>query len=357
MKLSSSFLSIYSPFSRSAGPQPPLTGRSRLLGMMVAIVFTAFTTIGVVTCVKKIHAYIITKKTIPDRKPSASELHAKEVAESAKKADKIAIDRYFALLKQYPSLKREGILNDHKHGAYEIFYEVPQIESVRHQVHERILKKHKSAEWAHQASRVGVVAEDDYWLWIRDAVKAPKGLEHTYNRIVMKSQLTGSIGAAILPIFKGKNGHEIPLVLSYRHALHSWELELPRGSAKPGETGAEAAKRELAEETGLVSIKPILLGSMNCDSGALASVVPIYAGTIDSVGSTKHDKTEAIAGTYRYTLNEIENGLEKGYIDVKLKNGSTLRANLHDPFLMSAILKAKSKGLIDLHHIKDIAVD
>lgn len=43
---------------------------------------------------------------------------------------------------------------------------------------------------------------------------------------------------------------ELILVRQYRHAAGEWMLELPAGRLEPGETGEEAARRELEEETG-----------------------------------------------------------------------------------------------------------
>ncbi len=74
---------------------------------------------------------------------------------------------------------------------------------------------------------VGVVREDQYWIWLRDAVYFPKGVPVTYDRLIWKSELkSNSPGVAVLPILP--SGHVV-LNLNYRHATKSWELELPRG--------------------------------------------------------------------------------------------------------------------------------
>lgn len=63
---------------------------------------------------------------------------------------------------------------------------------------------------------------------------------------------------------------KIPLIRQYRPALERFTLELPSGTLDAGETPAQAAVRELTEETGLLpgpGVEP--LGSMATDSGRL----------------------------------------------------------------------------------------
>lgn len=64
---------------------------------------------------------------------------------------------------------------------------------------DRLLKKGYSEEEAKEYSRIGVVQEDQYWIWLRDAVYFPKGVG-TNDRLLWKSQLKGISGVAILPV-------------------------------------------------------------------------------------------------------------------------------------------------------------
>jgi ADP-ribose pyrophosphatase len=62
----------------------------------------------------------------------------------------------------------------------------------------------------------------------------------------------------------------IPLVRQYRPALEQFTLELPSGLLEPGEEPAEAASRELMEETGLVAGPTVMkIGHFVVDSGRL----------------------------------------------------------------------------------------
>ena len=111
---------------------------------------------------------------------------------------------------------------------------------------------------------------------VRDAVYFPQGTPGTYDRLLWKSELIHQFpGVAVLPILPSGR---IVLILNYRHATRSWELELPRGEIKSQETLEEAAFRELKEETGLVASSVAFLGKMATDTGVLSSVIPVLMG-------------------------------------------------------------------------------
>ena len=62
----------------------------------------------------------------------------------------------------------------------------------------------------------------------------------------------GLAGAAFIPFIHYKNKqNKIALVINYRPALQSYNIEFPAGMIDKDETFYEAAKRELLEETGL----------------------------------------------------------------------------------------------------------
>jgi ADP-ribose pyrophosphatase len=63
----------------------------------------------------------------------------------------------------------------------------------------------------------------------------------------------------------------ILLVEQYRPAVEKVTLELPSGLVDPGETPAEAAKRELLEETGYVAAEIEVLGALLPDTGRLGN--------------------------------------------------------------------------------------
>lgn len=270
---------------------------------------------------------------------------------SAQDLDDIALKRYFELLLCYPKLKREDELNDHKMGTYEIIYDPKTISEVRKEIYERLYNKAKAQglthvqadETATSCSRPGVVCEDQFWIWIRDVVISPQGFKHTYNRIVMKSDLDRIGGAAALPIIVENGIKKIVLQLAFRHATNSWEMEISRGGSKANESSLDTAKREIREETGYETDNLVSLGSISPDSGLTASIVPIYLGKVTVDKGTKHDKTEAIKGKYAFTLAEIMAGLKLGYMEVDI-NGKMTQVPMRDPFLAYALLMAQNDG-------------
>jgi ADP-ribose pyrophosphatase len=79
----------------------------------------------------------------------------------------------------------------------------------------------------------------------------------------------------------------VPLVRQYRPAVDAMSLELPSGHLDPGETAADAARRELLEETGCRARELVSLGEMFVDSGRLQTRQEgFFAPDVDVVGTT-----------------------------------------------------------------------
>ena len=87
--------------------------------------------------------------------------------------------------------------------------------------------------------------ENDWIQVFHDNVITPGGTEGIYGVISFKGGAT-----AIIPI--DDNGN-IWLVKQFRYTINESTWEIPKGSADPGESRLEGAKRELREETGLLA--------------------------------------------------------------------------------------------------------
>ncbi|MDE3046320.1 MAG: NUDIX hydrolase [Verrucomicrobiota bacterium] len=145
--------------------------------------------------------------------------------------------------------------------------------NIQDKYYHEFLRKGCSPSVANEYSRVGVVAEDRYWIWFRDPLILPNGKTTAYNRFFPKSGLNGVAGVSVMGISKeGK----VLVNLIFRHATREWEIELPRGGRGKNETAEEAAFRELAEETGIRGETALKIASIASDSGILSNVLDIF---------------------------------------------------------------------------------
>lgn len=181
---------------------------------------------------------------------------------------------------------------------------------------------------------VGVIAQDKYWIWINDACLFPSGQKGIYGRILWMRGLESPPGVAVMPILPDGT---IVLNCNFRHATRSWEAELPRGCLNLGETVEEAAKREAAEETGMVIDHLFLLGQIPPDSGLTGTLVPIFAAKVIRKEQTRHDDSEAIEGILALSLKEIRKAFVDGYYECHIR-GEKQRIFFRDPFLAYALL-------------------
>lgn len=85
--------------------------------------------------------------------------------------------------------------------------------------------------------------------------------------------------AAVLALFP--NGDAV-LVEEFRPAVGGWQLNIPRGGAKEGETSLDCARRELLEETGLDLLPGAFtsLGRVHPDNGLLVSRQTLFLAQI-----------------------------------------------------------------------------
>ncbi|MEO0445400.1 MAG: NUDIX hydrolase [Verrucomicrobiota bacterium] len=121
-------------------------------------------------------------------------------------------------------------------------------------------------------SDVGIIYEDLYVLVVRDPVRFPSGVRGAYLRVINQSELTGSGGTVVLPIWDGK----VVFIRIFRHPTRSWEWELPRGFQEPGITEEENVVAEMREEIGVGTETVIRLGAISPNTGLLSGRVSVY---------------------------------------------------------------------------------
>lgn len=205
---------------------------------------------------------------------------------------------YLEYINQYPEAL--GPIGNYQKGEIEIVLEEGKIQEI-----EKATRR-----------KVGVIAEDQYWIWINDAVRFPNGKYGVYGRIIWRNSLEGVVGVAVLPILP--NG-KIALNRNFRHAIRSWEYEIPRGGLQKNETPEQAAIREMKEETGLVANEVVFLGEMLPDSGLTSTHAPVYLAKVVEEGEAILEDSEAIEAIDSFTLEEIKQGFIDGYLTVDIR--------------------------------------
>jgi len=249
-----------------------------------------------------------------------------------------AAQDYFALFDFYPEIL--GPLGENQ--EIEILLSEDAIQKAEAVAETRLLQKGVAPELAQEWSRVGIVSEDQYLYWIRDAVRFPSGALGTYDRILWKSGLERPAGVGVLPVLpEGR----ILVNINYRHATRSWEVELPRGMRHPGESIEAAALRELQEETGSTALELLYLGDISPDSGILSQPIPLFIGKVNSTGESSQDFSEAIAANHAYTIDELKDLFLRGSVLVKVE-GSLTKAAVRDAFLAYALFQAEIRGCV-----------
>lgn len=249
-----------------------------------------------------------------------------------------SLECYFSYLEQ---LGRPN--GDWREGEIELVTDPAEIAQVQKVQESRLLKKGFSVADAAEFSRIGVVREDQYWMWLRDAVYFPNQVPGTYGRLIWRNELEGRYpGVAVLPVLPSG---QIVLNLNYRHATRSWELELPRGGIQSQEAIEVAALREVKEETGFVVDSLTFLGEMTPDTGVLSSIVPVFLANISAQEESSPEYSEAIAAVISFTKEELKQGLKQGFLEILIE-GKKKRVPLRDSFLTFALFQAEIRKLL-----------
>jgi ADP-ribose pyrophosphatase len=95
--------------------------------------------------------------------------------------------------------------------------------------------------------------------------------------------------------------NELVLVRQYRHPARSSLWEIPAGTAEPGETPIEGARRELREETGYLAGRIQAIGSVWMTPGFCSEVMHFFRADQLTAGEPAFDEDERIEiATFSY---------------------------------------------------------
>jgi ADP-ribose pyrophosphatase len=142
-------------------------------------------------------------------------------------------------------------------------------------------------------------------FWVtRDVALDPDGFEIT--RAIV--QHGGS--AVVMPV---DDRNRVMLVRQYRLPSLRYLWELPAGRVDPGETVLQAARRELAEETGCRARKMKKLVEFWASPGFLAEKMTIYLATGLTHGEQTPMEDERIE-TRWFTVTELDKMIAAGKI-------------------------------------------
>ncbi|MBO0959858.1 NUDIX hydrolase [Neobacillus sp. MM2021_6] len=153
-----------------------------------------------------------------------------------------------------------------------------------------------------------------------DRVVLPNGEEKNF------SYLDFAKGVCVLPITKD---HDVVCLKQYRHALTSWQWELPAGMIDhDGIDPLEIAKKELEEETGYVAEHWLDLGSFYPSPGSTTEEIYLFAAAGLTPTEQNLENSEQIE-LHTVTMQELKDLITSG----DFKHGAGLAAVLRYKFM------------------------
>ena len=157
--------------------------------------------------------------------------------------------------------------------------------------------------------------------WIRvieHEVMTPAQKEGIYGVVEFKNK-----AIAILPLDEDYNTW---LVGQYRFPMQQYEWEVPEGGSPVNETPLETAKRELAEEVGLVATEYIFIQEVQLSNCTTNEIGFIFVAKGLSEVTTSFDDTEVLQGK-KLAFEEVYQ--------------MAVRGEIRDNFSLTAIYRVK----------------
>ena len=146
---------------------------------------------------------------------------------------------------------------------------------------------------------------DNPWISLTEhRIEKPRGGEGIYGVVHFKNRAVG-----VVPY---QDGH-VWLVGQYRFALGRYSWEIPEGGAPLHEAVEDCARRELAEETGLVAKRLDHLLTLHLSNSVTDEVAHLFLARDLTAGSASPQDTEVLS-LKRMPLDEVHALIRKGDI-------------------------------------------
>lgn len=148
----------------------------------------------------------------------------------------------------------------------------------------------------------------DAWLeFYQDKIEFDDGTRGTYGRIDRKN------GVKVVVV-----GHDNKILLNkeHRYIIDDFSWEVPGGGIDAGETTAEAAARELKEETGITATELVSLGGFYVLGSLSNEKVSFFLAhvDVDEVNQTHLEVGESIVDHKWVSFDEVLNMIDTGEI-------------------------------------------
>ena len=161
------------------------------------------------------------------------------------------------------------------------------------------------AQYGEDGTTLGVIFDSPYYTILRDVVKRPDGSYGGYIRVFNAPNRPE--GVWILPTI----GEDIVLTREFRHPVRGWRWQIPRGFCDVGETGEQAARRELQEELNAQAMAIKELGTIEPDTGSLGARPRLYHVEIETFEASGLED-EAISEARRFSPTDLKALISQG---------------------------------------------
>jgi len=163
------------------------------------------------------------------------------------------------------------------------------------------------------------------WLQLKvDNVINPEGIKATYSVIERKPSVF---------IFPITDKNEIYLILIERYTTGEEGWEIPAGGVLEGESFISAAKRELMEETGLISKNLVIAGSFHTINSISSQMAYTVIAKDFNPSLTSLQQEEGINSIKKVNVKDLLQMIEKN----EIKDGQSITAIMQALLFMKLI--------------------